>query len=290
MHHFLMSFGKIFVLIHGFIILGVLAIVAVLVCIIVPIYAKAKRNIRFHETLREMPGMFLFIFSNIIPIIFIVMPVFHRVKRNAKKGKIERSYKYDFSKLKKGDVILTGRDDWGYSQAIQVANILTQGTKNRYWTHACIYTAKGTVIEAQTGGKGVIERDLIENYEKKGYKMMALRHKYMSKEDIDKLVEFGRKQVARKCQYDSWGLLFYVINTIIPPMFSAWLEGEYGDYVDRLFNITKSYFCSELVADAFKVGVGKPVFSTESWRVKPTDFRTNLFFEEIKDVCKPKDD
>ena len=256
--------------------------------LVLPVIAKKKRNLPYRDTLREIPNVFIFAVSNIIPFMMIALPLYLKIRKNKAKIKYAvEKYDYDLTALKVGDVILTGKDDWGYSPPIQLSNILSSGEDDRYWTHACIYSGNNRVIEAQAGGLGVVERDIVKEYVEKGYKILALRHKSINEEQIKGLIGFCRKRLEEKCKYDKWGVSFYVLTTLVPPMFSSWLS---GDYAEKLFNVSDAYFCSELVADAFKEeeGADCPVFSIDSWCIKPLDFKENLFFMEVEGLCLTK--
>lgn len=241
-------------------------------------YLKYKKNISFGEFWKVSDNIFISILSTIYPFVFLGWPTFCMIKRNAKNENIKNeTEQIDIDKIKRGDVLLTGKESWNYSKPIQLSNILSSGIENRYWTHACIYIGDGKVVEAQAGGKGVIETNLNDNYIKKGYKIKILRHKFLPEKTIDDVIEYCREEERKNTSYDKWGVSFYVLASTIPPMFSGWLD---DDFADKFFNIKDAYFCSELAADAFKEQ-GRPVFGMKSWRVKPLDFALNPFFEEI---------
>ena len=67
----------------------------------------------------------------------------------------------DWSTLKKGDILLTGKPSTAHSWYIQLSNVLTGKAENRFWTHSALYAGDGKVWEAQP--EGVIERRL-EDY------------------------------------------------------------------------------------------------------------------------------
>lgn len=241
-------------------------------------YLKAKKNISFKEFWGAGSNIYISIVSTICPFIFLGWPTFRMIKKNAKKESKKDKIEYiDIEKIKKGDIVLTGKESWSYSQPIQLSNILSSGIENRYWTHACIYIGDGKVIEAQAGDKGVIETDLNDNYIKKSYKIKILRHKFLPERIINGIIDYCRKEEEKNTSYDKWGVSFYVLASTIPPMFSGWLD---NDFADKFFNVKDAYFCSELVADAFKKQKW-PLFGMKSWRVKPLDFALNPFFEEV---------
>ncbi len=173
----------------------------------------------------------------------------------------------DSSILKKGDIILTGKQSVGYSWYIQVSNVLTRKIKHRFWTHAAIYQGNGKVWEAQP--VGVIEKDLDE-YFKNGFLVRAFRHKYIQDENVlDRIIQFcaGKKGYS----YGKIGAVFYALSTFMPVSFN-WIFDQ--SWVDRLLNLDNAYFCSELIVDAFEAAK-YPISSYDGWRVKPTDFISN---------------
>jgi len=128
--------------------------------------------------------------------------------------------------------------------------------------------------------KTFTERDKQLFYEKsyfeEGYFLMVLRHKQITDpKKLQEVVEFCRKKSG--LGYDTWGVSFYSLCALVPPMLSGWLEDTMAE---KIFNVGDAYFCSELVADAF-MSVGEKSFDRSPWRVKPLDFRTNPLFREV---------
>ena len=184
----------------------------------------------------------------------------------------ERSLK-DATSLKKGDVILTGKQSVFYSWQIQVSNVLTRKLKHRFWTHAAIYQGNGKVWEAQP--EGIIEKE-IDHYFKSGYLVRAFRHKYITdKQILEKVLQFCAEK--KGYQFGTLGTIFYTLSTFVPISFN-WLFDN--PLIDRLLNLDNAYYCSELIVDAFKE-VGYPVSSYDGWRVKPADFIGNPLFVDV---------
>jgi len=180
----------------------------------------------------------------------------------------------DISVLKKGDIILTGKQNVTYSIPIQLSNVLTRKVKHRFWTHAAIYRGDGMLWEAQP--KGIIERN-IKDYLDGGFIVRAFRHKYIRDEEIiNKVLDFCSKQEGRP--YGFFGLGFFVLSSFMPIsfnfLFNNWI-------VDKLCHMDNAYFCSELIVDAFK-DTGYPISPYDGWRVKPSDFISNPLLEEVK--------
>ena len=117
-----------------------------------------------------------------------------------------------------------------------------------------------------------------KSYFEEGFYLMVLRPKYADQKTLEKVVDFCRKRDGDGCGYDTWGVSFYSLCALVPPMLSGWLEEEIAN---RIFNVDNAYFCSELLADAFRYGANQEIFDRSSWRVKPLDFRLNPLFEEV---------
>ena len=179
------------------------------------------------------------------------------------------------SSLKKGDIILTGKQSVLYSFPIQISNVLTRKIKHRFWTHAAIYQGEGKLWEAQLN-KGVVEGD-INSYIEKGFLVRAFRHKYITDENmLDKVVRFCADR--KECKYGKVGLGFYILSTFTPISFNYALDNS---LVNKLCHLDNAYFCSELIVDAFD-DIGYPISPYDGWRVKPTDFISNPFLESVK--------
>jgi len=175
--------------------------------------------------------------------------------------------------LRKGDVILTGKQSMLDSWYIQFANVLTRKVKHRFWTHAALYAGEGKVWEAQPAG--IIERDL-NDYIKNGYYVRAFRHRYISDiETFDKVIQFCASKKGGS--YDLQGAIFYGLSILIPVGFNFIFDNP---AIDKLFHVEHTYFCSELVVDAFSEA-GYPISPFDGWRVKPTDFISNPVLSEV---------
>ncbi len=180
----------------------------------------------------------------------------------------------NISVLKKGDIILTGKQSVSYSFPIQISNVLTRKIKHRFWTHAAIYRGEGKLWEAQM--EGIIERD-INDYIKARFLIRAFRHKYITDEyTLDKVVQFCADQ--KGCKYGKLGLFIYIFSTFIPFSFNFLFDNW---VVNKLCHLDNAYFCSELIVDAFKEA-NYPISPYDGWRVKPTDFISNPFLQPVK--------
>ncbi|MEQ1843134.1 MAG: hypothetical protein ABL994_22250, partial [Verrucomicrobiales bacterium] len=254
------------------------------------LYLKFNRGLKFSEVWSESPELYNFLIVNLYPIFFEIIPGFRYVltQGNLEKKKLKKTpaptynCSMDLDKLKPGDVILTGVDSWNIAVPIQASNILSNSEEDRHWCHAAIYAGNGTLIEAQSDGRGVTETDIAEYFFPRGQMMRVFRHRYIPEADLLKAVQFCRDQ--KGCAYDTWGVSFYGLAALIPPMLSGWLEKPFAE---RFFNVNDAYFCSELVADGFK-HAGHDIFKRRSWRVKPLDFAYTPVFDEITDLCNYK--
>jgi len=180
----------------------------------------------------------------------------------------------DISILKKGDIILTGKQSVSYSFPIQISNVLTRKVKHRFWTHAAIYRGEGKLWEAQM--QGVIERN-INDYTENGFILRAFRHRYITNEaELNNIIKFCADQ--KGCKYGKLGLFFYIFSTFIPFSFNFLFDNP---FFDKICHLDNAYFCSELIVDAFKAA-NFPVSPYDGWRVKPTDFISNPFLEPVK--------
>ncbi|MBI2870392.1 MAG: hypothetical protein HYY14_01650 [Candidatus Omnitrophica bacterium] len=180
----------------------------------------------------------------------------------------------DASRLKKGDIILTGKKGVRGGWYIQLSNVLTRKLKHRFWTHAAICQGNGKVWEAQP--EGIIEKDIAE-YLEGDFVVRAYRHRYITDETVlDKVLAFCAAQEG--CCYGWRGLVFYVFSTIVPISFNLLFDNR---LVDRLCRLDGAYFCSELIVDAFQEA-GHPISPFDGWRVKPSDFISNPLLQPVE--------
>ncbi len=250
----------------------------------VGIYLQRKRGLKFREVWGESPELYNFIITNIYPIFFQILPGLNYVRQQAKKEQKrykkspppEHASRLDLGKLRVGDVILTGSDSWSIGVPIQASNILSASEAERYWYHAMIYAGDGRVIEAQSDGRGVTITPLHSFFDKGAF-LRVLRHRYLDEPALREVVAFCHSKADEGCPYDNWGVSFYALAALIPPMMSGWLEQPFAE---RFFNVKDSYFCSELLAEGF-LASGHDVFGRKPWRVKPLDFAHTPLFEEV---------
>ena len=205
-------------------------------------------------------------------VLLLVIGAFVRLM--VSRGKYEQG-EIDRDKLRKGDVILTGTNKNLDSFHIKISNILTNGIKNKYWVHAALHTGDGKLIEACPEG---IVANSIDDYLEKGQLVKVYRNRYAHDgETLDRIIDFCEKAKEDDYSYGWVGLFFYVVASFLPVSANFIFDNK---FVDKLCNLDKAYFCSELIADAYKE-TGHKITPFDSWRVKPSDFAKNPFFEEI---------
>lgn len=182
----------------------------------------------------------------------------------------------DVNKLRKGDIILTGTNNNLSSFYIKISNILTNGIQDKFWTHAALHIEKGKLIEAQPEG---IVYNSIQDYLSKKTLVKVYRNKYIDDSNValNKMIDFCENAKKEGCKYGTVGLIFYVFSIALPVTMNFIFNNK---TIDKLCNLDKAYFCSELVADAYG-NPGYRISPYDGWRIKPSDFIKNPFFEEI---------
>ncbi len=223
-----------------------------------------------------MPGIFLFVWNiALYTTCFILLLVVGAFVRLIFSRETYSQVEIDKDKLRKGDVILTGTNKNLDSFYIKISNILTNGIKNKYWVHAALHIGDGKLIEACPQG---IVNNSIDDYLEKGVLVKVYRNKYAhSDETLDRIIDFCEKAKEDKYSYGWVGLFFYVLASFLPVSANFIFDSK---TIDKLCNLDKAYFCSELIADAYKE-TGQKITPFDSWRVKPSDFVKNPFFVEI---------
>ena len=186
----------------------------------------------------------------------------------------------DASILKKGDVLLVGKQSVKHSWYIQVSNVLTRKLKHRFWTHAALYQGNGKVWEARP--EGILEKE-VSVYLSGDYIVRAFRHRYADNPDVmDRVVAFCASK--KDSGYGTLGTIFYTISTFMPISFN-WLFDN--AFIDRLLHLDNAYYCSELIVDAFDE-VNYPVSPYDGWRVKPADFISNPLLNDVSSHVESK--
>ena len=214
------------------------------------------------------PGILLYLVLFLIPFIGGALWLFIFSQKIKYKDSIT-----DISLLKKGDIILTGKQTTKYSWPIQVSNIITRKPKHRFWTHAALYAGNGKLWEAQM--QGIREYDINE-YIKNGFIIRAFRHKYLNDETVfSDAIKFCYDR--KGWEYGKRGLVFYIFSTFIPMCFNFIFANK---HIDALCDLDKAFFCSELIVEAFEDS-GHPLFCYDGWRIKPTDFISNPLLKPV---------
>ena len=205
-------------------------------------------------------------------VVFLITGAFIRLLLSKQ---IYKQHPIDISALKPGDIILIGSNKNIDGWYIKISNILTTGITSKYWTHAAIHTGEGNLIEACR--EGIID-STIKSYQEKGLLIKVLRHKYITDEKVlNNIIKFCKTKQSENYSYGIVGLIFYAFSIFIPVAMNFIFNNK---LIDRLCNLDKAYFCSELVADAYKES-GYKISKYDSWRIKPSDFKKVLFFLEI---------
>lgn len=195
-----------------------------------------------------------------------------------KKVSCEYSLSGD-SLLKKGDVVLIGKQNIYHSWQIQMSNVLTGPLEERFWTHAAVYAGSGKIWEARP--EGVYEREL-QDYFEGGYCVCALRHRYLKDEaSFDRLIAFFKDN--ENARYGWAGTLFYSLSTFIPVGMDFIFKNK---KIDEFCHLDRAYFCSEIIVDAFQ-SINAEISPYDGWRVKPADFLRNPFFKQVKSISMP---
>lgn len=218
----------------------------------------------------------LFLFTLKAIVWFILLAFLIAILRLFTFGLREKYTEYitDISILKEGDIILVGKQSVSYAWYIQLSNVMTRKIKHRFWIHAAIYKGNSMVWEALQEG---IKENNISEYLKDGFIIRAFRHKYITDENVmNKVLQYCEEQKGYK--YGWMGLIFYVFSTFTPISFNFLFDNW---IVNKLCNLDKAYFCSELIADAFNAS-GNPISPYDGWRIKPTDFISNPLLDPVK--------
>lgn len=181
------------------------------------------------------------------------------------------------AKLQPADVILTSH--LGFN-VIKIGNFCKNGYHRRVWTHAALYIGNGEVIEAFP--KGITRRKLKDAYladRKSGLKI--LRRKNLSQDIAGRIVNFCTQTPGKP--YDLRALIYFPLANLLPPSLSFVLT---PGYLGSWFNQPDSYFCSELLSEAFEQADAY-CFEREPFQVMPVDFDNTLLFEAIAVVHIP---
>jgi hypothetical protein len=178
----------------------------------------------------------------------------------------------DLSALRKGDILLVGKQSIAYDWYLQIPNVLTRRLKHRFWVHAAIYDGEGHVWEAVRSG--VVRRE-IGVY--RDHLIRAFRHRYLQETaKLDSVVAYCERQ--RDFGYGFGGMAFFVCSVLVPVSFN-WLFDN--PWLDRRLRLDRAYFCSELVVDAY-ASIGHRISPYDGWRVKPSDFIGNPMLQEVR--------
>ncbi len=181
------------------------------------------------------------------------------------------------SQLLPADVILTSRVEFS---PIKIGNFCKDGYRKRMWTHAALYIGNGEVVEALP--TGIVKRPLNEAYlveRKTGLKI--LRRKHLPSDVAGRIVGFCTQAPGKP--YDWRALIYFPLANLLPPSLGFVLT---PGYLGHWLNQQDSYFCSELLSEAFEQADAY-CFEREPFQVMPVDFNNTLLFDEIATVQIP---
>ena len=177
----------------------------------------------------------------------------------------------DRALLRKGDIIVVGKQSIAYDWYLQIPNVLTRRRKHRFWVHAAIYDGDGHVWEALREG---VVRHPLARYD--DHLLRAFRPRYLGDPAaLDRIVDYCARQSG--FGYDFGALGFFVASVLVPVSFN-WIFDN--PWIDRRLRLDRAYFCSELVVDAY-AAAGHHLTPYDGWRVKPSDFVGNPLLGEV---------
>ena len=181
------------------------------------------------------------------------------------------------NKLQPGDVILTSHLEFS---VIKIGNFCKNGYGRRVWTHSALYIGNGEIVEAFP--KGIVRRKLKEAYlDEKKTGLRILRRKHLPQDAVGRIVSFCTQAPGKP--YDLRALIYFPLANLLPPSLSFVLT---PGYLGHWFNQPGSYFCSELLSEAFEQADAY-CFEREPFQVMPADFDNELLFDEVAVVEIP---
>jgi hypothetical protein len=111
--------------------------------------------------------------------------------------------------------------------------------------------------------------------------LKILRRKHLSQDTASRIVAFCTQAPGKP--YDLRALIYFPLANLLPPSLSFILT---PGYLGSWFNQQESYFCSELLSEAFEQADAY-CFEREPFQVMPVDFDNALLFDEIAVVQIP---
>ena len=195
------------------------------------------------------------------------------------------SKKIDPAKMNKGDVVLTGMASFMDSWPIKIGNILHGRFDAIKWTHAAMSLGGLEIIES-IPDPGVTIRNIQNTYIDRGIDILVLRCKSLLPERLREAADYCVSKIKESSKYDPRALTYFIFHCI-NPWGIGWLidrAGIWNDFFDKYINKEDSYFCSELIAEAFQE-VGLPhMKKRKPWQVMPVDFYNTKLFDKIDDI------
>lgn len=197
------------------------------------------------------------------------------------------SKKIDPSKLKKGDVILTGVDDVNQSTPIKVGNLLRGRLNAIKWTHAAMSLGEFEIIES-IPDPGIVVRNIQTAYIDKDEDILVLRSKDLTKKQKEEVSEYCISKLKDNGPYDNRALWYFPLYFINPCGLGRLIDSNFFWRIafDRFINEKNAYFCSELLAEAFQNAGANFDFlkNRRPWQIMPVDFYNLKLFDQIVDI------
>lgn len=195
--------------------------------------------------------------------------------------------KIDPDKLKKGDVVLTGIDDFRDSWPIKLGNIFRGRLDAIKWTHAAMGLGGFDIVES-IPDPGVTIRNIQTIYIDKAVDILVLRCKVLNQELMEEVADYCVSKQKASSRYDKYALSYFMLHFIFPTTLGRLLDTNilWNIFFEKYINNDDSYFCSELLAEGFrKVGFDF-MKGRKPWQVMPVDFYNLRLFDKINDIWR----
>jgi len=189
------------------------------------------------------------------------------------------------AKIKKGDIVLTGVDSFRDSWPIKIGNILHGRLDAIKWTHAAMSLGGLEIVES-IPNPGVIIRNIQNTYIDQGIDVLVLRCKSLLPERLGEAADYCVSKIKESSKYDPKALIYFVLHFINPWGIGRLIDRAviWNKFFDTYINEEDSYFCSELIAEAFQEVGLEHMKKRKPWQVMPVDFYDTKVFDRIDDV------
>ncbi len=132
---------------------------------------------------------------------------------------------------------------------------------NSQWSHSSMCIGDNYTIESDWGG---VQINHIRKFNR--YNYCVYRHKQATVSDIEEAIEWSKKQIGKR--YDFWGMFGIVFSKLRP-------------IKDNKLDDKNLYWCSELIADAYRIAGLEVCDGKETWEISPADFARSEDFSKI---------